>query len=56
MIKYYAQPGTIYYTIDLSTTPTCPDGCIEMLEERPGLNYIATEDGQWIKVEDSEIT
>ncbi|EMJ3157333.1 TPA: hypothetical protein ACGPJB_002810 [Yersinia enterocolitica] len=55
-MKIYAQPGTLYYTLDLSSTPTCPNEYVEMSEERPGLNYIATEGGEWIKTEELEAT
>ncbi|EKN4866935.1 hypothetical protein FG443_004285 [Yersinia enterocolitica] len=55
-MKIYAQPGTIYHTLDLSSTLTCPNGYVEMSEERPGLNYIATEGGEWIKTEELEAT
>ncbi|MGE4805693.1 hypothetical protein, partial [Yersinia enterocolitica] len=56
IMKIYAQPGTIYYTLDLSSTPTCPNEYVEMSEERPGLNYIATEGSEWIKTEELEAT
>ncbi|EPN4499024.1 hypothetical protein ACT0ZV_004523 [Yersinia enterocolitica] len=55
-MKIYAQPGTINYTLDLSSTPTCPNEHVEMSEERPGLNYIATEGSEWIKTEELEAT
>ncbi|HDQ1373227.1 TPA: hypothetical protein P7W98_002968 [Escherichia coli] len=48
-MKIYAEPGTAGYTLDLSKTPLCPDGFVEMSEERPGLNFIATEEGAWVK-------
>ena len=55
-MKIYAQPGTIYYTLDLSSTPTCPNEYVEMSEERPDLNYIADERGFWVKIEQAEAT
>lgn len=49
-MKIYAEPGYAGYTLDLSETPECPEGFIEMSEERPGLNFIATQDGKWVEV------
>lgn len=48
-MKIYAEPGYAGYILDLSETPECPDGFVEMSEERPGLNFIATQDGKWVE-------
>ena len=53
-MKIYAEPGYAGYTLDLSETPFCPEGFVEMSEERPGLNFIATQNGQWIEKSASE--
>lgn len=53
-MKIYAEPGTAGYTLDLSKTPSCHEGFVEMSEERPGLNFIATEDGSWVKAQEKD--
>lgn len=53
-MKIYAEPGYAGYTLDLSETPECPEGFVEMSEERPGLNFIATDDGTWVKAQEKD--
>lgn len=50
-MKVYARPGTNGYTLDLTGTPECPEGFVEMSGERPGLNFIAMDDGEWAETQ-----
>ncbi|MCF1437217.1 MAG: hypothetical protein LPD71_00170 [Shewanella sp.] len=50
MRTLYAKPGSSEQTIDLRDNPQCPDGYIEIQQERPeGKFWICTPQGQWEK-------
>lgn len=53
-MKVYARPGTNGYTLDLTAYPVCPEGFVEMSGERPGLNFIAMDDGTWVETPTEE--
>lgn len=50
-MKIYAKVNSSAQTIDESNNPICPDGYIEMKEQRPDIDYIAQADGTWLYVE-----
>ncbi|MDD4599610.1 hypothetical protein SDC9_04128 [bioreactor metagenome] len=48
----YAKVGESFQQVGGS----CPDGFIEMQSERPGVDYVAKDDGTWGKVEPEVVT
>ena len=49
-MKIYAKPNSTEQLIDYTKNPKCPNGYIEMKNERPAGNYRATNDGAWEEV------
>lgn len=49
MQKVFAEIGQSLQQIG----GTCPDGWIEMSEQRPNAHFVATESGEWIEPEDN---
>ena len=50
-MKYYGVVGTTLTATDESSSPVCPEGYIEMLEDRPSIEHLAQADGSWVKHE-----
>ena len=46
-MKYYAKPGESACICDETAAPQSPVGYIEMVGERPALDYVAQPDGTW---------
>lgn len=44
MVRVFARPGESFQQLG----GDCPEGCIHMVEERPGVDHVASADGQWI--------
>ena len=50
-MKYYAKPGESACICDETAAPQSPVGYIEMVGERPALDYVAQPDGTWALLE-----
>ena len=53
-MKIYARVGESMPFTDERKNPEMPEGYIEMKTKRPGENYIAAENGEWVKVSEQE--
>lgn len=50
-MRYYGIVGKSIQIINETISPECPDGYIEMKDERPSPAHIASDTGDWILIE-----